>query len=62
MKENNITTILGLAFAISFYLVLFLAVDPDGNWGASLTFASLFATVYAFNKDWGDEEEVDENS
>ena len=62
MKENNITTILGLSFAISFYLIQFLAVDPDGNWGMSLTFASLVATVYAFNKDWGDEEEVDENS
>jgi len=62
MKENNITTILGLFFAISFYVILFVAVDPNGNWGASLTFASLVAAVYAFNKDWGDEEEVDENS
>ena len=54
MKQNTITTILGLSFAISFYLVLFLAVDPNGNWGVSLTFASLFATVYAFSKNWGD--------
>jgi len=57
MKENNITTILGLFFAISFYVILFVAVDPNGNWGMSLTFASLVATVYAFNKDWGDTEE-----
>ena len=57
MKKDTITTILGLGFAISFYLVLFLAIEPEGNWGASLTFASLVGTVYAFSKSWeGDSE------
>ena len=62
MKKDTITTILGLGFAISFYLALFLAIEPEGNWGVSLTFASLVGAVYAFSKDWGDDEEVDENS
>ena len=62
MKENIITTILGLVLAISFYWLVFLAVDPDGDWGTSLTFASVFAIVYAFSKNWGDEEDIDENS
>lgn len=52
MKKDTITTILGLGFAISFYLVLFLAIEPEGNWGASLTFASLVGAVYAFSKNW----------
>jgi len=41
---------------------VFLSVDPDGDWGTSLTFASVFAIVYAFSKNWGDEEDIDENS
>lgn len=54
MKERNITAILGLTFAITFYVALFLAVDPEGDWGLSLTFASFIGAIYVFSKDWGD--------
>jgi len=53
MKKDTITSILGLTFAVSFYVVLFHAVDPAGNWGVSLGFASMVGAIYVFSKDWG---------
>ena len=62
MKQNTITTFMGLCIGISLYLVLFMSVDPKGDWGVSFTLTCVCVTIWAFAKKWGDEEQIDEDS
>lgn len=60
MKKDNFITFGGVAIASSFYILLFSAVDPYGDWGWSLSFAIGIAIAWSMLKDDGIEHEDNE--